>query len=165
MDRMLLLPYAIAAAVAVVGFLCWEPYTARIRARRSVKLADSIRFVDPGACFLFINWTESGERTIGPCYIERIATGWVTFRSFEDGSRMVLTGDQVQKCIRRTFPHPENIDETLYWVTHKEAASIGVLYWPGKEKVQEYLAEKLGITKTIFGEYTGAKPPELSSQK
>ena len=149
MDRMLLLPYAIAAAVAVVGFLCWEPYTSRIRARRSVKLADSIRFVDPGACFLFINWTESGERTIGPCYIERIATGWVTFRSFEDGSRLVLTGDQVQKCIRRTFPHPEDPNETLYLVDAAEAETLGVLPWPGELKVQEYLEEKLGIKKFV----------------
>ena len=109
MDFMIWLPYIIAGLIAVLGFLCWEPYTAKIRAGREVKIADSIRFVDPGACFLFINWTESGDRTIGPCYIERIAS--------EDGSRSGVlkmdpewfcTGDQVQRCIRRTFPHPEN---------------------------------------------------------
>ena len=155
MDFMIWLPYIIAGAIAVLGFLCWEPYTAKIRAGREVKIADSIRFVDPGACFLFINWTESGDRTIGPCYIERIKSRWITFRSFEDGSRMVLTGNQVQECIRRTFPHPENINETLYWLTPPESEYADVLPWPGKEKVQEYLAEKLGITETIFGKWTG----------
>ncbi len=152
------LPYAVAGLItiisAVIGVICWEPYTRRIRARRDVKIADGIRFVDPMACFLFINWTESGERTMGPCYIERIASGWITFRSFEDGSRMVLTGEQVQKCIRRTFPHPENSNETLYWLNRPDSDYIDVLPWPGKDKVQEYLLRKCGITKTIFGVLT-----------
>ena len=155
MDFMIWLPYIIAGAIAVLGFLCWEPYTAKIRAGREVKIADSIRFVDPGACFLFINLSESGDRTIGPCYIERIKARWITFRSFEDGSRMVLSGDQVQRCIRRTFPHPENDCETLYWLNPPESEYADVLAWPGKEKVQQYLAEKLGITETIFGKYKG----------
>ena len=155
METALWLPYAIAGLIAVIGFLCWEPYTARIRAQRSVKLADSVRFVDPGACFLFVNWTESGERTIGPCYIERIASGWITFRSLEDGSRLVLTGDQVQKCIRRTFPHPENINETLYFVDSKAATSpsLAVPPWPGHKVVQEYLAKNLWNNEDDFGEY------------
>ncbi len=153
MDWMFWLPYIVMGAAAVAGFMLWEPYTARIRAAREVKIADGIRFVDPGACFLFINWTESGDRTMGPCYIEAIRSRWVTFRSFEDGSRMVLTGAQVQKCIRRTFPHPEDPAETLYWVGPREAFPYGALplCWPGNEKVQKYLAENLGITKTIFG--------------
>ena len=156
-DFMIWLPYMIAGAIAILGFLLWEPYTAKIRAGREVKIADSIRFVDPGACFLFINLSESGERTMGPCYIERIKSRWITFRSFEDGSRMVLSGDQVQRCIRRTFPHPGNISETLYFVDSYEAVgpSLAVPNWPGEEKVQQYLAEKLGITETIFGKYKG----------
>lgn len=151
------LPYAVAGTVtvisAVIGLVAWEPYTTRIRARRDVKIADAIRFIDPGACFLFLNWTESGERTMGPCYIERIASGWITFRSFEDGSRMVLTGAQVQKCIRRTFPHPVNAIATLYYVHPEEAEELDILPWPGSRAVQKYLAEGLGITRTIFGNY------------
>lgn len=161
MDGMLL-TYLAAGGITVLGFLCWEPVTTRIRAVRDVKIVDAIEYVDPMACFLWVNWTESGERTMGPCYIEEIrrpsflaivfrgASSWISFRSLEDGSRMILTGAKVQKCIMRTFPHPENINETLYWLSRPESDYIDVLPWPGGDKVHDYLTVNLGITKTIF---------------
>lgn len=167
MDGMFL-TYALAAGVTVLGFLLWEPWTSKIRALREVKIVDAIKFVDPGACFLYVNWSESGEKSMGPCYIEEIrrpgireiffkgAASWIIFRSFEDGSKWVLTGSDVMKCIRRTFPHPENSHDTLYWVSPVDAEALDLRPWPGKEKVQEYLAEKLGITETIFGTYKKA---------